>query len=101
MSLTEQDVQEFIGTATDVSAHLAEALALINDFVGNADVPDEVLDAATLRVCQHLYKLAQAPTGAVPQQFAGPDGIQATPVRLARDPLTPAYPTLRRWVLPF
>lgn len=64
-------------------------------------VPAVILDRATREVCSDLFARRNAPNGIVNQQFAGPDGAASAPARLHRDPLTPAYPLLARWAVPF
>ena len=64
-------------------------------------VPATVLDRATREVCSDLFARRNAPNGIVNAQFASGDGPGASAVRINRDPLTPAYPLLSRWVVPF
>lgn len=71
----------------------------VTDRAGN--VPEAVLDRATREVCSDLFARRNAPNGIVNQQFAGPEGPASVPARLHRDPLTPAYPLLGRWAVPF
>ncbi|HEX6985194.1 MAG TPA: hypothetical protein VF170_07440 [Planctomycetaceae bacterium] len=59
------------------------------------------LDRATLEVASDLFTRRNAPGGIINTQFAGPDGAGSQPARLHRDPLTPAYPLLGRWAVPF
>lgn len=70
-----------------------------DDRTGN--VPTAVLDRATREVCSDLFARRNAPGGIINQQFAGVDGPSSGPARLHRDPLTPAYPLLGRWAVPF
>lgn len=74
----------------------AEAADLVGGYVGEAesDVPDSVLRRAKVEVGAELYYRQNAPSGVLQQatEFGG------TATRVARDPLVPAYPLLRRWV---
>lgn len=60
-----------------------------------------VLDRATREVCSDLFARRNAPNGIINQQFAGADGPISGPARIHRDPLTPAYPLLGKWAVPF
>lgn len=64
-------------------------------------VPASVLDRAHREVTSDLFVRRTAPGGIVNAQFAGADGLATGPARLHRDPLTPAYPLLGRWTVPF
>lgn len=64
-------------------------------------VPLSVLDRATKEVASDLFTRRNAPNGILNMQFSGPEGPASGPARLNRDPLTPAYPLLARWVVPF
>jgi hypothetical protein len=71
----------------------------LEDYAG--PVPERVLDRATREVASDLFARRNAPNGIVNQQFAGADGPSSGPARIHRDPLTPAYPLLTRWAVPF
>ena len=95
--MTATDLQGYVG-APDADADFVEqcwteAETLVNDFVGNATVPNDVTRRATLEVGSELYHRRSAPSGI--SQFASMDG---TPVRVARDPMVGAYPLLRRYL---
>lgn len=68
-----------------------EAYALVSAFVGDAEIPQEVGDRAVLETASELFHRRNAPNGIA--QFAAFDG---SAVRVARDPMTPAYPILAR-----
>jgi hypothetical protein len=96
--MSAESLAEYVRSNADDSAFLescwAQASALIAKHVGSAEVPAEVLEGATLTVASEIYHRRQAPSGI--SQFATP-GTQA-PVRLARDPMTQAYPVLAPWL---
>lgn len=70
-----------------------EAEALVDKFIGEASVPSEIRLRALLVTGSELYHARSAPNGIY--QGASFDG---SPIRIARDPMTPAYPILRQWV---
>lgn len=88
-----EDLKAFVGAGTPddlfVQACWATAEALVDNFVGTNTVPVEVLDRAYLMCGSELFHARQAPNGIA--QFTGFDGA---PVRIARDPMTPAYTLL-------
>lgn len=71
-----------------------EAEALVYKFIGGRDVPENVIERATLECGSELYHRRSAPNGIA--QFASLDG--GTAVRVARDPMIGAYPILSPWV---
>ena len=95
--VTTQDVLDYVGAdSTDESAAmkcLDEAIALVDAFVGVNVIPDTILDLATKVVAADLFDRSKAKNGIA--QFASFDGAPTT-VRIARDPMAPAYPILRR-----
>lgn len=98
--MTATDLQEYVNANPgEDEAFVAEcweqAQALVDAFVRNAKVPKPVLKLAYLQVGSELYHRRNAPSGI--GQFATLDGGPVAP-RLARDPLTPVYPVLRRYV---
>ncbi|MCI7551645.1 MAG: hypothetical protein PUK40_02120 [Actinomycetaceae bacterium] len=76
----------------DATQIAADAARLVTDYIGTATVPEEVAELAGLQVARELHTQMQAP-GGIYSGFA--DGA---PVRLARDPLKPAYPLLASYV---
>jgi hypothetical protein len=103
---TAQDVKDYIGdddfeSEALINACLDESVLLVDKYVGEATVPEAILDRAYIVTAADLYYRRQAPNGVMNQQFVGVDGIPTTPVRIARDPMSQAYGLLRRWVLPF
>jgi hypothetical protein len=82
------------GSATDndfAEACLAEAIELVDLYVGTVVVPESIYDRAVKEVGSELFHRRQAPNGVA--QFATPD---AAPIRIARDPMVGAYPILNR-----
>lgn len=75
------------------AAKWAEAKALVTKYVGEADVPDEVLTGAILEVGSKLWA-RRAATG----NEAQVDTITAGPIMPARDPMTTVYATLNRFL---
>jgi hypothetical protein len=99
--MSATDLQNYVGApesdATYVEACYEEATELVTAFVGSSEpviaIPDNVLERAILETGSELYHRRQAPNGI--SQFASLDG---TPIRIARDPMTGAYPILQRYV---
>ncbi|MBB1482497.1 hypothetical protein H5392_01320 [Tessaracoccus sp. MC1865] len=71
-----------------------QATALVDAYIGTAEVPHDAVSRATLEVAAELFHRRQAPGGIT--QFATIDG--PSPVRLARDPMLGAYPILDRFL---
>lgn len=84
-----------------INACLNDAVVLVDEYVGEATVPDTILDRCYLIVTADLWERRNAPNGIANQQFVTADGIPSSPVRIALDPLNGVYKILRRWVLPF
>lgn len=101
-----EDVKVYLG-ASDyendalIEACMDDAVVLVDEYVGEAAVPDNILDRCYLIVTADLWERRNAPNGIANQQFVTNDGIPSSPVRIALDPLNGVYKTLRRWVLPF
>ena len=98
MAMTWQDLKAYVNApAADdelVEANWDEASELIDVFIGTATVPAVILDRARIVVGAELYGQRAAPNGIA--QFATFDGQSA--IRVARDPMTGAYPLLGRYV---
>jgi hypothetical protein len=86
--------QELLDTASVMAPDLVAA------YVGDATVPQTILEHAELLVAAELFHASRAPNGVLNQQFASEDGTQAVPIRVSGDPLRPARPLLAPWVLP-
>lgn len=97
MTVTAADLTAYVGAQpTDsefVTACWSEAEALVSAYVGTATVPSEVLGRAVLEVGSELFHRRSAPNGVA--QFAT---LDASPIRIARDPMVGAYPLLNRYV---
>ena len=98
MAMTWQDLKAYVNApAADddlVEANWDEASELIDVFIGTSEVPAVILDRARIVVGAELYGQRAAPNGIA--QFATFDGQSA--IRVARDPMTGAYPLLGRYV---
>lgn len=82
----------------DLTTMLLVASQLVTDYVGTNVVPQVILDEATLLVAVEKHNQDKAPNGVLNVQWD--DGTGATPIKVTRDPLTPAYPILSRYVAP-
>ncbi len=97
--VTVSDLRAYIGVGASVTdeqlqADLDAAFALIAATVGEAYVPEVVLNEVTLGVGYEMWSRRAAPSGLT--QFASVDG---NPARMYRDPLTAYYPILSRYLL--
>lgn len=92
------DLKAFVGAGASDDSFVQScwdtAEVLVNNFVGDATLPVEVLDRAILMVGSEMYHQRNAPQGVA--QFTGMDGA---PVRVARDPMTPAYSLLSQFIV--
>jgi hypothetical protein len=77
-----------------VSACWDEAHLLIDTYIGTATVPAAIIARAKVEVGSELFHRRSAPNGIA--QFATLDGSSA--VRVARDPMIPAYSMLNRYM---
>ncbi len=97
MPLTFTDLKNYVGSSSTDDAFvtdcLAEATLLVNNFADANDVPASVMERAYLECGSELYHRRSAPNGIA--QFSAFDG---QPIRIARDPMTPVYSLLRRYV---
>lgn len=97
--LTTQHVMRAVGDSDEQRArrHLDTATATVGAYLGTAStvaaVPQAVLEQATLSAATSLHHTEQAPHG-----VANFGDLDATPVRVGRDPLTAARPLLRPFV---
>lgn len=87
------DLGEYVGANPGdegfVAACLVEATALVEQFIGSREVPAPIKARAVLEVGSELFHRRQAPNGIA--QF---QGLDASPVRVARNPMVAAYPIL-------
>lgn len=98
--MTADDLSQYVGANADDTVFVAScwdrADALVAQYVGTVEVPQAILDGATLDVGSELYHRRNSPSGIAQFATAG----DASPVRLARDPMTSVYPVLARWISP-
>lgn len=82
------------GTPHDssVSQCAADAAQLVGDYIGANKVPESIALLAAVEVARELHTRLSAP-GGVLSPFA-----EATPIRLARDPMKAAYPLLNPYL---
>ena len=106
MAVTVEQVVAYVGAtlrhAEECERCLAEAADLLGKHIADGgadvdDIPATVYDRALLVTAAELFNQSKSPNGFVNQQFEDGSG---TIVRLSRDPLSPAYPLLSRWVAP-
>lgn len=90
-------LSDYVGAGVDqtalVSACSEEAAALVARYIGTATVPNAVKDRAELEVGSELFHRQSAPNGIAQFQT-----LDASPVRVARDPMVGAYPLLAPFV---
>ena len=100
MAMGWADLASYVGADVADNAYVTQcwnaAVVLVEEYVGSAIVPDEVLERAFLEVGSELFHRRNAPNGVT--QFASFDG---TAIRVARDPMIGAYSILAKWVVPF
>ena len=97
--MTWEDLKFYVGASDSDDAFTEacwnEAENLVNNFADADDVPSDLMDRAYIECGSELFHRRSAPNGI--SQFTAFDG---SPMRIARDPMTPVYPILRRFVLP-
>ena len=103
MAVDEARLSAFVGADSVEHADLltnclAEAMALVDKYVGEVPIPTPVRDRAYIEVGADLFHRRNAPHG-ISNQFDIHEG--GNPLRIQRDPMAPAYPILRRWVTPW
>jgi hypothetical protein len=94
MSVTVEQFQQYVGTNEDsdfLTGCLTSGATLVANFIGEADVPTEIVDQAVLLAASELFHRRSAPNGVA--QFATMDG--SSPIRVARDPMVAVYPLLQ------
>lgn len=99
MAVTKEQLATFVNTTTaDDDDFLEDCLTrageLVTAAIGQATVPGSITDGATLECASELFHRRSAPSG-LSQQFLGMDG---TPNRLARDPMTGARELLKPYL---
>lgn len=94
------DLRNFVDSGADApdNAYIEDcwntAVVLVDNFINGGDVPSAVVDRCYLMCGSELFHAKNAPNGIA--QFNTLDG---TPVRIARDPLTPVYGLLSNWIV--
>lgn len=100
MAITAADLRGYVSATEADDAFLdkcvAEAVALVEAYVADVEVPEAIEDRAVLEVGSELYHRRQAPNGVA--QFGLELG--SAPVRIARDPMVGAYPLLSPFMGP-
>ena len=90
------DLKAYVNTSSSdedfVEQCWDEAKALVDAFIGDAEVPVAATERAYLEVGSELFHRRQAPNGVA--QFTTIDG---SAIRVARDPMVGAYPILQRY----
>ena len=90
------DLKAYVNTSSSDEDFVAqcwdEAKALVDAFIGDAEVPVAATERAYLEVGSELFHRRQAPNGVA--QFTTIDG---SAIRVARDPMVGAYPILQRY----
>jgi hypothetical protein len=94
MAMTWENLKSYVNSTSDQDAFVEqcwdEAGTLINKYIRERDVPNDVYDRARIEVGQELFNRRSAPNGIA--QFATFEGT--TTQRVARDPMIGAYPLL-------
>lgn len=100
-SAVRAEINASVQTVSDekLDAAIAVSTELVLKYVGEAEVPTPVFDRAVLLASVEQINQDKAPNGVLNQFFdAGTGENSATPVRIGRDPMKPAYPVLDPWV---
>lgn len=81
-NVSDADLQDCIDTAVE----------LVMGYIGDAEVAETRIDRSVLLVANECLQQNMAPNGILNQQYDDGDG--SAPLRIGRDPMTPAYPLL-------
>lgn len=96
--MTWEDLKSFVGSSTADDTYVQQcwttATELVDNFIGTNEVPATVSDRAILMTGSELYHQRNAPNGVA--QF---NEFNGAPVRIARDPMTPAYSLLSTYMV--
>lgn len=94
MAIVSEDLVAFVGASQSDAAYagtcVAVAEALVAQYVGDAEIPEAILDRAVLEAGSKLFHRRQEPNGSA--QFATPEG--AAPIRGPLDPMVVVRPLL-------
>lgn len=101
--VTATELREHARAGAGVTdAVLNQCIAVAEDAVkrhiGTAVIPSATLERAKLLAANECLQQNLSPNGVLNQQYDLGDG--STPLRVGRDPLTPVYPLLARFVTP-
>lgn len=95
-----EDLNKYVGGTYEHSAEAERnwelASVMVDKYIGAKTIPPVVRDEAILQVAAELMDRGNGPVAPNVGQFA-----VGTPLRVARDPMAPAYGILKRWVVPF
>lgn len=91
------DLKDYVGAPDSDDAFVetcyTNASSMVTVYIGETEVPANIVTRAVLEVGSELYHRRSAPNGVA--QFSTFDG---SPIRIARDPMVGAYPILNRYV---
>lgn len=87
-----------VGTSADeITPHIRVALSLLAEEIGGVTIPQDVLDAATVRLATELFHAQGAPNG-IRNVSDGMGGVM--PIHIRVDPLAAVRPMLRPFIGP-
>lgn len=96
MTITGTDLITYVNASPTEEAFAQScaegAMALVDAFVSVGSVPDSIIARAYLVVAAEMFEQRNAPSGI--RQFSA-EGVAPEGMRVARDPMTGAYPILR------
>jgi hypothetical protein len=98
MTVEVADLRHYCGAPTGdndfLENVLAEAAAIMTEYVQETPIPESAWDGCLLQVSSELYHRRNAPSGIT--QFASMDG---TGMRMSLDVMKSVYAILDRWVV--
>lgn len=102
MTVTVERLADTIGVDINqdmdrVRDTLMNATLMVENYVGEAVVPEPILDLAITRVAQVLWSQESIPSRANDTFYE----TSEAPSPVNRDPMGTAYVILRKWVLPW
>jgi len=96
MAIVATDLANFVGAGSEDTAFVTSCLStakdLVDDFVGDSEVPTSILERCYLAVGSELFHVRNAPNAI--SQYSGD-----SPIRIARDPMVAARPLLQQYVV--
>lgn len=91
------DLATFVNSGADDTTYVqscwSQAVALVDGYVGNRDVPVVIRDRCYIMCGSELFHARNAPNGIA--QF---NDMTGAPIRIARDPMTPVYSLLQSFI---